>query len=208
MLRRGSRRRNNTAPFATRYRSTLCFNLFVTVWDDAAATVRHLITHLRVLSITEICDPVRLRCHASYTAVVDHSIDQLLPTDLVAEQRVERVQALADISRSVLCCHSNETRARIANPLNSAHLHEYTALPTIPKLYPGTCSSVGMRLRTDTQTDTETRVITIHFASSTTHAKYNNVTADLMLLLSIVFEKRYCRCKHSPRNSRNVFNEF
>jgi len=30
-----------------------------------------------------------------------------------------RVQALADISRSVLCCHSNETRALIANPPNS-----------------------------------------------------------------------------------------
>ena len=28
---------------------------------------------------------------------------------------IERVQALADISRSALCCHSNETRAPIAN---------------------------------------------------------------------------------------------
>jgi len=30
-----------------------------------------------------------------------------------------------------------------------------------------------MRPRTDTQTDTQTRVTTIHFASSTTHAKCN-----------------------------------
>jgi len=28
---------------------------------------------------------------------------------------VERVQAFADISHSGLCCHSNETRAPIAN---------------------------------------------------------------------------------------------
>jgi len=31
-----------------------------------------------------------------------------------------------------------------------------------------------MRPRTDRQTDTQTRVTTIHFASSTTHAKCNN----------------------------------
>ena len=35
---------------------------------------------------------------------------------------IERVQALADISRSALCCHSNETRAPIANPPNTAQL--------------------------------------------------------------------------------------
>jgi len=35
---------------------------------------------------------------------------------------IEQVQALANISRSVLCCHSNETRAPIANPPNSAQL--------------------------------------------------------------------------------------
>ena len=34
----------------------------------------------------------------------------------------EQVQALADISRSVLCCHSNETRAPIAHLPNSAQL--------------------------------------------------------------------------------------
>jgi len=43
------------------------------------------------------------------------------------------------------------------------------------KLHPGPCSSVGMRPRTDRQTDTQTRVITIHFSWSTTHAKCNNL---------------------------------
>jgi len=31
-------------------------------------------------------------------------------------------QAQSDISDSALCCHSNETRAPIANPANSAQL--------------------------------------------------------------------------------------
>jgi len=44
----------------------------------------------------------------------------------------ERVRALADISRSALCCHSNETRAAIANPPNSAQLE---GTPTIPPTY-------------------------------------------------------------------------
>jgi len=43
-----------------------------------------------------------------------------------------------------------------------------------PKLHPGPCNSVGIRPRTDRQTHTQTRVTTIHFASSTTHAKCNN----------------------------------
>jgi len=45
---------------------------------------------------------------------------------------IERVQALADISRSALCCHSNETRASIANPPNSAQLD---GTPIIPPSY-------------------------------------------------------------------------
>ena len=53
--------------------------------------------------------------------------------------RIERVQALVDISRSVLCCHSNETRAPIANPPNSAQLDD--PLP-FPKLHLGPCNSV------------------------------------------------------------------
>jgi len=52
------------------------------------------------------------------------------------------------------CCHSNETRAPIANPLNSAQL-EGTPYH-FPNLHPGPCSSVGMRRGTETQTDRHT----------------------------------------------------
>jgi len=53
-----------------------------------------------------------------------------------------------------LFCHSNATRAPIANSPNSAQLGgiPYQSL----KLHPGPCNSVGMRPRTDRQTDTET----------------------------------------------------
>jgi len=49
-----------------------------------------------------------------------------------ANQVIEQGQALADISRSALCCHSNETRAPIANSPNSVQLQ---APPTIPASY-------------------------------------------------------------------------
>jgi len=49
-----------------------------------------------------------------------------------AQPGTERVQALADISRSALCYHSNETLASIANPPDSAHLE---GTPTIPPSY-------------------------------------------------------------------------
>jgi len=52
-----------------------------------------------------------------------------------------------------LCCHSNATRAPIANLPNSTQL----GIPYhCPKLHPGPCDSVGMRRRTDTQTDIQT----------------------------------------------------
>jgi len=74
-----------------------------------------------------------------------------------------------------LCCHSNITHAPTANPPNSAQLGG--SLYHAPKLHLGPCISVGVRPRTDTdtQTDTQTRVTTIHFASSTTHAKCNEI---------------------------------
>jgi len=68
----------------------------------------------------------------------------------ICESGIQRVQALADISRSALCCHNNETRAPIANPPNSAQLDD--PLP-FPKLHPGPCSSVGMQRGTDRRTD-------------------------------------------------------
>jgi len=88
---------------------------------------------------------------------------------------IQRVQALADISRSAPCCHSNESHAPIANPPNSAQLDRTPYHP--PKLHPDPCSSVGMRRGTDssdTQTDTQMTVTNIHFAWATPHAKCNN----------------------------------
>jgi len=70
---------------------------------------------------------------------------------LLRNQAHERVQALADISRSALCCHSNETRAPTTNPPNRAQLGgtPYHS----PKLHPGPCSSAGMRRGTERHTD-------------------------------------------------------
>jgi len=45
-----------------------------------------------------------------------------LTSKSVTRPGIEGVQSLADISRSALCCRSNETRAPIANPTNSAQL--------------------------------------------------------------------------------------
>ena len=42
---------------------------------------------------------------------------------------IEWVQALADISRSALRFHSNETRAPIANPPNIAQLEGTATIP-------------------------------------------------------------------------------
>jgi len=85
------------------------------------------------------------------------------------------------------CCHSNATRAPIANLPNSAQLggSPYHS----PKLHPGPCNSVGIRPRTDrqtdTHTDTQTRVTTIHFAWSVTHAKCNYHYLGLVILSSL-----------------------
>jgi len=70
---------------------------------------------------------------------------------------IERVQALADISRSALCCHSNETHAPITTPPCSAQLE---GTPTARPGY--------IRVRVvvwecgDGQTDTQSRVSNIH----------------------------------------------
>jgi len=57
-----------------------------------------------------------------------------------------------------LCCHSNATRAPIANPSNSAQLGG--SLYHAVKLHQGPCSSVGVWPRTDRQTDTHTHTHT------------------------------------------------
>ena len=66
----------------------------------------------------------------------------------VHKSGIQRVQALADISRLALYCHSSETRAPIANPPNSAQLE---GIPTISQSY--TRVSVGMGRGTDRHTD-------------------------------------------------------
>jgi len=48
----------------------------------------------------------------------------------VSKPGTEWVQALDDISHSAPCCHSNETCALIANPLNSAQLEGTPSIPT------------------------------------------------------------------------------
>ena len=77
-------------------------------------------------------------------------------TTLFKNEAHKRVEALADISCSALCCHSNETRAPIANPPNS----ELEGTPYhSPKLHPEPCSS-AVRDRY-----TQTAVTTTHFAT-------------------------------------------
>ena len=89
---------------------------------------------------------------------------------------IERMQALADISRSALCCHSNKTRGPIANPPNSAQLE---GTPTIPPTYTRVRAVVWDcgEGQTDKHrhTNTQTAVTNIHFASATPHAKCNQI---------------------------------
>jgi len=62
------------------------------------------------------------------------------------------------VTRFALCCHSNATRAPIANPPNSAQPggSPYHS----PKLHPGPCNNVGIRPWTDTHTQTHTQTHT------------------------------------------------
>ena len=73
-----------------------------------------------------------------------------------------------------LCCHSNAAGAAIANPPNSAQLGAAsTTLPSYIRV-PAVMWAYGRgQTHRQTHTDTQTRVTTIHFASSTTHAKCN-----------------------------------
>jgi len=72
-----------------------------------------------------------------------------------------------------LFCHSNATRAPIANPPNSAQLW---GSPYHSPSYIRVRAIVWAcgRGQTNRHTDTQTRVTTIHFSWSTTHAKCNN----------------------------------
>ena len=66
---------------------------------------------------------------------LDIDVMKRLSVSLQLKLGTERVYtALADILRSALCCHSNESRAPIANPPISARLG---GTPTIPQVAPG-----------------------------------------------------------------------
>ena len=84
---------------------------------------------------------------------------------------MERVQALADISRSALYCHSNETPAPIVNLPNGAQL-EGTPYHS-PNLHPAPCSSVGTWRWTDRHTDGRDHHTTFRFLA-------RNVTSGQM----------------------------
>jgi len=93
------------------------------------------------------------------------------------QRGIERIKTLADISRSALCCYcdADETRAPIANPPNSAQL-EGTSYHSQVRAYIRIRAvwSCGVEGQTHRQTDTQTAVTTVHFASSTTRAKCNS----------------------------------
>ena len=82
----------------------------------------------------------------------------------ITKPGIQRVQALADISRSALCCHSNETHA-----LQIRTMVHQTAPPTIPQVTSGSVQVVWEC--GNEQTDRQTAVTNIHFASATPHAK-------------------------------------
>ena len=76
------------------------------------------------------------------------------------------------ITAFALCCHSNATRALIANPPNSAQLGDPLPRPRYIRVR-AIVWAYGRG-----QTHTQTRVTTIHFASSTTHAKCNYISRE------------------------------
>jgi len=66
-----------------------------------------------------------------------------------------------------VCCHSNETRAPIANPPNSAQLPFPSYIRVRAVVWE--CGEG----QSDRHTDTQTAVANIYFASATPHVKYN-----------------------------------
>jgi len=85
------------------------------------------------------------------------------------QRGTERVQALP--YTSVLCCHSNETHALIANPPNSAQL-QGTPYHS-PKLHTHFCAVVWECGEGQRDRQTQTAVTNIHLTSATPHVKCN-----------------------------------
>jgi len=79
---------------------------------------------------------------------------------------IERVQALADTLHLAPCCHSNKTHAPFANPTNSTKLE---GTPTFPPSYIYIRAVVWQC--GEGQTDTQTAMTNIHFASATPQVK-------------------------------------
>jgi len=123
-----------------------------------------------------VTHPSTNRARRRVTSLIETNALSLSEAATLIKPGIERVQALAHISRSALCCHSNETCAPIANPPNNAQLNNNNNNNPIckapecqktsvalkgttyhsPKLHPGLCSSVGTRRGTDRHTDTHT----------------------------------------------------
>jgi len=82
----------------------------------------------------------------------------------IEQPGIQRVQAPADLSRSGLRCHSNETRAPISNPSNSAQLE---GSPTITPRYIRVRAVVWKwgKGQTDRHTNTQTAVTDIQYVS-------------------------------------------
>jgi len=89
----------------------------------------------------------------------------------LTEPGIERVQALADISRSALCCHGNKTCAPIANPPNRAQLEgtPYHS-PSYIRIHAAVWACGETHTHYDTHTDKQTRV-TLYISRRTTHVK-------------------------------------
>jgi len=142
---------------------------------------------------------VETRVQRPITRLPSHCIFTNAVLCTVNKPGIEQVQALTEISRSALCCHSNETHAPIAKPPNSAQLE---GTPTIPPTYIGVravvweCGEVQADRHTDRDRHkhTQTAVTTIHFASSTTHARCNHVacSCNSLSLSASIYTSQTC----------------
>ena len=106
------------------------------------------------------CVRVMLQERHQWKPAVQAAAVTLRTSPSTASQRPAARADLAERSHYVII--SRDGRGMDANPPNSAQLGG--SLYHAPKLHPGRCGSVGVRPRTDTQTDTRTRVTTIHLA--------------------------------------------
>ena len=154
----------------------------------------------RAVSVT--CHCCVIHTQAQHTAIIRKNSFWLI------DQLILITAALHKLGFA-LCCHSNATRAPIANLPNSAQLG---AASTTPPSYIRVRAVVWAYGRgqtdtqTHTQTDTQTRMTTIHFASSTTHAKCNN---HLMAMLATTISLKrniffYKICTNSSTNINNL----